>query len=108
MTRHWKLEYSPDALQKIGAIHYYIATELQNPSAAANTVGALRTGIQLLKTSPKIGALLASRIDSLPAQYADARYLVCGKYIVIYSFDGRTARIIQIYHHAEDYVRHLL
>jgi plasmid stabilization system protein ParE len=102
-----RLEYSPDALQKIGAIHYYIATELQNLVAAADTVAALRDRIQLLKTSPKIGALLASRVDDLPAQYAGTRYLVCDKYIVIYSFDGQSARVIRIYHHAEDYVRHL-
>ncbi|MDR2611143.1 MAG: type II toxin-antitoxin system RelE/ParE family toxin [Clostridiales Family XIII bacterium] len=102
------LEYSPDALQKIGAIQYYIAEELQNPAAASATVLDLRDRIRILKTSPKLGALLSSRFDNVPQQYADARYFICGQYIIMYLFDGYIVRILRIYHHSEDYVRHLL
>jgi plasmid stabilization system protein ParE len=103
-----KIEYSPDALQKIGAIHFYIAEELKNPSAASEVVRALRDRIRVIKTSPKIGALLSSRFDSLPTGYADARYFICGKYVVIYLFDEHRARILGIYHHREDFVQHIL
>ena len=103
-----KLSYTPDALQRIGAIHRYIAEELKNPSGAARIVSMIRDGIRLLKTSPELGPLLSSRYGVVPESLKNTRYFIISKdYIVLYDFDGKTVRIIQIYHTAQDYVRYL-
>ena len=104
MTR---LEYSPVALEKMGAIHRYIAEELQNPNGAANTIGMIRDKIRGLKTTPMIGAPLTSQCAEIPERFQNARILRCGQYLAVYLYDGKTVRILQIYHTAEDYVRHL-
>ena len=102
-----KLEYSPVALEKLGAIYRYIAIEQQSPAGAANTVSMIREKISNLKRIPKIGAPLASRCAEIPQQFKDVRVLLCGQYLAIYIYDGKTVRVLAIYHTAEDYVRHL-
>jgi|GEM_PF-6747461 len=105
MTR---LEYSPAALEKLGAIHKYIAEELQNPAGAANTLESIRAKIRALKGMPKIGAPLVARCPEIPGALKEARVLQCGKYIAIYLYEGNAVKILYIYHTAEDFVRHLL
>ena len=102
-----KLEYSPVALEKLGAIYRYIADELQNPNGAANMINMIREKILKLKQMPKTGAPLSSRCAEIPEQLNNARVLLCGQYIVIYLFDSDIIRVLAIYHTAEDYVRHL-
>ena len=102
-----KLEYSPIALEKLGAIHKYIAEELLNPGSAANTLESIRDRIRKLKTMPKIGAPLSSRCAELPESLQDARVLVCGNYMIIYLYDGKNVRVLCIYHTLEDYIRHI-
>jgi len=102
-----KLEYSPVALEKLGAIHRYIAEELQNPVAAANTIEAIRVKIRVLKQMPMIGAPLSTRCPEVPEALKDTRALPCGSYVSIYLFDGEIVKILRIYHTREDYIRHL-
>jgi plasmid stabilization system protein ParE len=102
-----KLEYSPVALEKLGAIYRYIAEEQQNPSGAANTIELIRDKLRTLKKMPQIGAPLTSRSAEIPEQFSDTRVLLCGKYLAIYRYDGKTVQVLRIYHTAEDYVRHL-
>jgi len=103
-----KLEYSPVALEKIGAIYRYITEDLHNQSGAINTVLSIREKIDNLKTMPELGISLSSLCDKLPDHYYDARVLFCGKYIAFYKYDGETVKILQIYHTKEDYINHLL
>ena len=102
-----KLEYSPVALEKLGAIHRYIDGDLQNPSGAVNTLSMIREKVDSLKRMPKIGAPLSSRCAEIPEQFSDARVLLCGQYLAVYLFDNNTVRVLAIYHTAEDYIRHL-
>ena len=102
-----KLEYSPVALEKLGAIHRYIADDLQSPLAASNTVEQIRTKVRTLKTLPELGAPLPSRRADVPDQFKYARALLCGQYLVVYLYDGETVYILHIYHTAQDYIRHL-
>ena len=101
------LEYSPAALEKLGAIHRYISEDLQNPAGAANTINLTRIKISKLKRMPKIGAPLISRCPEIPKHFRDTRVLLCGQYLTKYLFDGTTVRVLAIYHTAEDYIRHL-
>ena len=102
-----KLEYSPVALEKIGAMYRYIAEELKSPGGAANTVSSIRKKIRTLKLTPELGAPLSSRCSEVPARLKDVRVLLCGHYLALYRYDGETVKILRIYHTAEDYVRHL-
>ena len=102
-----KLEYSPVALEKLGAIHRYIAEDLQNPGGAANTLASIRRKIRMLKQMPKIGAPLSSRCSDIPESMQGARVLPCGDYIAVYLLDGESVRILRIYHSSEDYIRHI-
>ena len=102
-----KLEYSPAALEKLGAIYRYIAEELQNPQGAANTVNAIRKKIRSLKKMPGIGPPLTSRSAEVPEAFRNARVLLCGHYLAVYQFDGKTVRVLCFYHTSKDYVRHL-
>ena len=102
-----RLEYSPVALEKLGAIHRYIAIDLQNPNGAANTISMIREKIRTLKQLPKLGAPLTSRCAEVPEQFNEARVLLCGQYLAIYLYDGKIVQVLAIYHTAEDYVRHL-
>ena len=102
-----KLEYSPVALEKLGAIHRYISEDLQNPAGAARTVNAIRERIRKLKEMPEIGPPLTSRSAKVPERFQNAQVLLCGNYLAVYQYDGKTVRILCIYHTAEDYVRHL-
>jgi plasmid stabilization system protein ParE len=101
------LEYSPAALEKLGAIHRYIAGELQNQSGANSTIMMIRDKIRLLKTMPEVGSRLMNRCEIVPDRYLDARVLLCGDYLTIYVYDSDMVRILQIYHQSQDYVRHL-
>jgi len=102
-----KLEYSPVALEKLGAIYRYIAEELHNPNGAANTVQSIREKIRILKHAPELGAPLASRYADVPEHLKPVRALLCGHYLALYLFDGKTVMILRIFHTAEDYISHL-
>jgi plasmid stabilization system protein ParE len=104
----YRLKYSPDALDKIGAIYRYVALEHSSPLAAADMVADIRDSINLLKTSPKLGALLTLRYANVPSALKNARFYIVGKFIVIYELEDASVRILQVYHSKQDYIRHLL
>ena len=102
-----KLEYSPVALEKLGAIHRYITEELKNRTGANNTIESISDKIKLLKQMPMIGAPLTSRCHEVPESLKHVRILPCGSYIAIYSYDESTVRILRMYHTKEDYIKSL-
>jgi len=103
-----KLEYSPAALEKLGAIYRYISDELLNPNGAANTVQSIRDKIETLKYAPGLGAPLASRAPDVPENLKAMRVLLCGNYLAFYRCDGESVKIHRIYHTKEDYISHIL
>ena len=102
-----KLEYSPVALEKLGAIYRYIANELSNPAGAANTIQSIRAKITTLKLAPQLGAPLYSRSAEVPERLKDVRILLCGQYLALYRCDDKSVNILCIYHTKEDYLSHL-
>ncbi|MDR3225157.1 MAG: type II toxin-antitoxin system RelE/ParE family toxin [Clostridiales Family XIII bacterium] len=102
-----KIEYAPDALEKIGAIYRYISEELQNPGGASNTVGFIREKVRALRTSPQMGRLLVMRFDGVPERFMHVRYYIFGDYIAIYEADESVVRVLRIFHGKQDYVQHL-
>ena len=56
------LRYTPLARQDLHEIEDYIKNELANPQAAMNTVQRVLKGCSNLKTNPKLGLDLSSKI----------------------------------------------
>jgi plasmid stabilization system protein ParE len=98
-----KLVYTPEARQDLRDIRKYIASTLQNPVAAKNTVNRIRKDIWQLKDMPGIGPSLSSHIP-FETKY---RFLVCGNYTVFYYLDEDIIYIGRILYSKRDYVRAL-
>jgi plasmid stabilization system protein ParE len=95
------------AIKKLSDLRRYIAEELHSPIAADNTVSGIFDALTQLEEFPESGPLLSSIHYNVPARFAITRFLVCGKYIAIYDYDGDEAIVLRIYHGTEDYIRHL-
>jgi plasmid stabilization system protein ParE len=97
-----EIEYSLAAVRKLDGIHQYIATVLKAPETAAKIIDRLVKRIGVLKESPLIGPRLSSRIDKIPERFAEMRFLICDKHIVVYECKESKVLIIAIYHTTED------
>ena len=69
-----KIHYSPKALRDLDEIWDYIVSELQNPSAAKNTVNSILDAVDQLADFAEIGAPLSS----IAEVESDYRVLVTG------------------------------
>jgi plasmid stabilization system protein ParE len=92
---------SPAAADDLSEIKRYIADELQNPTAAASTVGKILKSVGTLADFPEIGAPLSSVVD-IDTAY---RFLVCGKYLAFYYVESGDAFVVRILYGRRDYVR---
>lgn len=102
-----KLEWSPDAANKLIKIQDYITEEFDSPIAAENTINKVLERVERLTRFPDSGVLLSAIYERVPARNAKTQFVVCGSYIVIYDVEGDTVKILQVYHGSEDYIRHL-
>lgn len=74
------LFYSPLARHDLDEIYDYIALELRNPSAAADTVNAILDGAESLEDFPLVGSI----VEGLPFMTDEYRFLPVRNYIVFY------------------------
>lgn len=95
------LLYSPEAENDLEDIKKYISEELNNPSAAINTLTKIVKCIRRLEQFPELGARLSSIVDVL----TDYRFLVCAKYIAFYRTDGNEVFIVRILYGRRDYLK---
>ena len=98
------LLYSPEAENDLEDIKKYISEELNNPSAAINTLTKIVKCIRRLEQFPELGARLSSIVDVL----TDYRFLVCAKYIAFYRTDGNEVFIVRILYGRRDYLKILV
>ncbi len=99
-----KLHISPEAQQDLHKIKEYIATELENPAAATNTVSNITKAIRRLSDFPDMGALLSSIVD-VKSSY---RFLVNGNYLVFYRHEDGEVYIVCVLYGGRDYLKILL
>lgn len=95
------IEFSPDALDDLGEINGYISQVLKNPESADRIVNSILDEIERLAESPELGEAFVSRFG-IPT---DLRYLVVGKYIVIYRNAGDRVRIIHVFYGKRNYLK---
>ena len=93
-----EIRFSPDALIDLQEIKGYIADDLQNETAAENTI---MDRIQQLIDFPDIGAPLSSVVQT----QSDYRYLVCGNYTAFYRHEKDTVLIVRVLYGRRDYMR---
>lgn len=99
-----RLHLSLDARTDLEEIREYISTELENPSAAENTIARITKEIRILQSFAQAGALLSS-ITNIQSEY---RYLTIGNYMVFYRVLGEDVYIDRILYGKRNYLRTLL
>ncbi|SHK39445.1 type II toxin-antitoxin system RelE/ParE family toxin [Desulforamulus aeronauticus] len=96
-----KLHYSPEALRDLNEIWEYIFGELENPTAAENTVNTILEAIDKLQDFSGVGSLLSSVVEL----ESDYRFLVCGNYLAFYRVVGSNVYIDRVLYGRRDYLR---
>jgi len=99
--KHHKILYSKEAFRDLDEIWEYIASVLQNRSAASRMIDRILDTVDQLKEFPKIGALLSSIADI----ESDYRFLVTENYLTFYRTDGSNIYIDRILYGRRDYLR---
>lgn len=79
----------------------YIASELQNITAAERTVDRIMDAVDQLESFPEIGAPLAS-VAEVDSEY---RSLVTGNYLTFYRVRGSDVYVDRILYGRRDYLR---
>lgn len=96
-----EIRFSPDALEDLQAIKSYITDDLQNVTAAENTVKTIMDRIRQLIDSPDMGAPLSS----VALTQSDYRYLICGSYTAFYRHEEDTVLIVRVLYGRRDYLK---
>lgn len=96
-----KIYYSAESRRDLNEIWDYIASELQNASAAERVVTGILDAVQQLADFAELGAPLSSIADV----EGGFRFLVTGNYLTFYRIEGREVYIDRILYGRRDYLR---
>lgn len=96
-----KLCLSEEAQSDLAEIKAYITDELENPTAAENTLRRITKDMRILREYSSAGALLSS-ISDIESEY---RFLVSGNYLTFYRVSGNNVYIDRILYGRRDYLR---
>lgn len=99
-----KINLSAAAQRDLQDIRSYIAVDLDNISAAANTVKRITAKIRILQEHPLAGAALTAIADI----DSDYRFLVAGNYLVFYRYFEQEIFVDRILYGRRNYLRILL
>ncbi len=97
------LRYTPQARLDLHRIEDYIRNELSNPIAAENVTRRILLGCSNLKSNPRLGLDLSSKIQ----RKTDLKYLVLSKYIVVYRIEKDLIEVIRIFDGRTEYLSYL-
>ena len=95
-----KLRYTPQAIADLDEIATYISENLQNPAAAHRIVETIARDAAKLKDYPELGGLLSEKLG----REVDGRFLISGRYILIYEVDEAVS-ILRVIDSRLDYMR---
>lgn len=99
-----RLHISLDARTDLAEIRAYISKDLENPSAAKNTIARITKELRILQRFAQAGPLLSS-ITDIQTEY---RYLTVGNYMVFYRVLGEDVYIDRVLYGKSNYLRTLL
>ncbi|WP_407426121.1 type II toxin-antitoxin system RelE/ParE family toxin [Treponema sp.] len=95
------IHYSELAKQDLDEIYEYILLELQNPTAAQNTITGILSEISSLKLHPKTGKLV-SLPNGLESEY---RFVMYKNYLAFYRHEDNDIYIDRVLYGKRDYLR---
>ena len=95
-----KIHYSSESRRDLDDIWDYIASELQNRSAAERVIDRIMDAVDPLKNFAEMGTLLSSIADV----GTDYRFLVSGNYMVFYRVQGYNVYIDRVLYGRSDYM----
>lgn len=87
-----EIKFSPEAISDLQKTKSYIAEELCNEKAAANTVENILKRIKQLADFPESGASLSTIVNI----NTDYRFLVCGNYTAFYRIENQSVKIVRV------------
>lgn len=96
-----KIYYSVESRRDLNEIWDYIASELQNASAAEQVVTGILDAVQQLEDFAELGAPLSSIADV----EGGFRFLVAGNYLTFYRIENGEVYIDRILYGRRDYLR---
>lgn len=96
-----KIYYSVESRRDLNEIWDYIASELQNASAAERVVTGILDAVQQLEDFAELGAPLSSIADV----EGGFRFLVVGNYLTFYRIENGEVYIDRILYGRRDYLR---
>lgn len=96
-----KIYYSAESRRDLNEIWDYIASELQNASAAERVVTGILDAVQQLADFAELGAPLSSIADV----EGGFRFLVTGNYLTFYRIENGEVYIDRILYGRRDYLR---
>ena len=97
----YNLQVSKLAQRDLFEIKAYIASDLENPTAAVSTVKRITQKIRRLQEHPLIGAPIAS----VSSANSDERFLVSGNYLVFYHVLEKDVFIDRVLYGGRDYLK---
>ena len=100
-----KLIYTTRSHQDLDDIWDYISLDLQNPSSAERVLDRIMDTAEQLKLFPESGALLSSVTPLDYELYQDERFLVSGKYLILYHIVDHDIYIDRVLYGGRDYLR---
>ena len=97
-----KIEYTPNAANKLRQLNQYITLYYGNKKAKEVT-SKITKAIRELTNNEQMGPSVQDMFD-IPLNY---RYIFVAKNYVFYSIEQDKIHIINIYHEKEDFINHL-
>ena len=100
MKEEYSIVYSPEAVDDIRGIYFYIANELQAEQAAANQVSRIRQDIRKLSLFPEKHKL----VEWEPWNSMGMRMLPVNNYVVYYFVDedNKAVSVVRIFYSGRD------
>ena len=99
----YDLRYARQALEDLDEIWDYIALELMNPDAAADTVGGIMDAVDRLAEYPLSGTPLNALLDI----ESDYRFVIYRNFLAFYHLSGSAVLIDRVLYEGRDCVKAL-
>lgn len=96
-----KIHYTAESRRDLDGIWDYIASVLQNISAAERIVNRILDDVDQLENHAEMGTKLSSKADV----ESDYRFLVTGSYLTFYRVHGSDIYVDRILYGRRDYLR---
>lgn len=96
-----KIHYSKESRRDLDEIWNYIASELQNPTAAERIVSSIMDAVDQLVDFAEAGAPLAS-VANVESDY---RFLVTGNYLTFYRVNENEVYVDRVLYGRRNYLR---